>query len=115
MFVVCRYERSDILPAGASIDTDVIVKLGDFGTSTLLNQRKPALITLSNFTTFENTPPEYIYGGDAVEQVCVDAPCTLQAFYRVCNGFTVLFAGILSRCMVSRTVYATHANRLLPL
>ncbi len=69
LLVAYRYERNTLLPSPVSIECDEIVKLGDFGTSTILSTSRATVITLSSFTTFENTPPEYMYGGDAVHQV----------------------------------------------
>ena len=67
--VWCRYDAG--IGSISRLKSDVIVKLGDYGTSIILHKRTPQPVSLESYTTFENTPPEYLYGGDAVVKVCL--------------------------------------------
>jgi hypothetical protein len=68
--VIIRYGTGGVFGSSKEFLCDMVVKLGDFGTASVLSKSTPQSITLSSFTTFENTPPEYLFGGDSVPKVC---------------------------------------------
>lgn len=45
-----------------------IVKLADYGTAEILSDSDGSPVTLAQFTTLENTPPEYLLEGDSAKQ-----------------------------------------------
>ena len=46
----------------------VLVKLADFGTANIRSESNGQPVTIANFTTFENTPPDFMILGDAATQ-----------------------------------------------
>jgi len=49
-------------------DTGVIVKLADYGTATVQSETNGQPVTIGQFTTLENSPPEFMILGDAATQ-----------------------------------------------
>lgn len=67
--VVLRYGvGSHIFRLRMHPSTAVIAKLADYGTSILNETNNGQPITLAQFTTFENTPPDYLILGNAAVQ-----------------------------------------------
>ena len=67
--VVLRYGvGSSIFRLRMDPSTALIVKLADYGTSVLRNDSDGQPISIGQFTTFENTPPDYLILGNDAKQ-----------------------------------------------